>query len=140
MIRKIKVNVCTKFMYIYIWPWLVLVKHSYQFMQSNFWDLALPEFYNTFYLFRHMHGCSDHQSLICSNPFKKKNMILYYKTFDLSSQKDVVCSVWLILAGCKFGSWGEIKNRASLQTDVQTDGRRTCDLKSSLRRDRKSVV
>lgn len=39
-----------------------------------------------------------------STLFKKKNMILHYKTFDLSSQKDVVCSVWLILAGCKFCS------------------------------------
>lgn len=56
------------------------------------------------FFFRHMHGFSDHQSIFFSTLFKKKNMILHYKTFDLSSQKDVVCSVWLILAGCKFCS------------------------------------
>lgn len=61
--------------------------------------------------------CSDHQSLIFLTTLKKKNKTLHYKTFDSSSERGVVYSVWSILASCNLDSGGKVKNMASLQTD-----------------------
>lgn len=51
------------------------------------------------------------------NNFKKKNKTLHYKTFDSSSERGVVYSVWSILASYNLDSGGKVKNMASLQTD-----------------------
>lgn len=73
--------------------------------------------FTEFYIWLIRYGCSDHQSLIFFNNFKKKNKTLHYKTFDSSSERGVVYSVWSILASCNLDSGGKVKNMASLQTD-----------------------